>query len=193
MNRKYELVPSDIIEYKGRRLTRIRATRDFGRFVYCGLGIKAGELGGYIESEKNLSQKGDCWIYPNAKAMDNSQVKDNAELLDYAEIYDEAIVCDDARIYDYGEVHDDIKVGGCRHECQRFRYRDRNWRSRSSLNTHTDHIPGYVEIPVPSTYGFECSLADALQKLRRYYDEYPEDEQAAGTIHYLSSFDRYDW
>ena len=47
---KYELTDN-----KKNGLTQIRALRDFGA-------VKAGDLGGWIESEKNLSQGGDCWV-----------------------------------------------------------------------------------------------------------------------------------
>lgn len=38
-----------------RTLYSIRALRDFGD-------VKAGDFGGWIESEDNLSQAGDCWV-----------------------------------------------------------------------------------------------------------------------------------
>ena len=38
---------------------RIRATIAFGV-------VKAGDLGGWIEKEENLSQEGDAWVYGNA-------------------------------------------------------------------------------------------------------------------------------
>ena len=55
-NKKYELVKEDSIVVDGFKLFRIRALRDF--FV-----IKAGDLGGYVESEDNLSHEGYAWIY----------------------------------------------------------------------------------------------------------------------------------
>ena len=44
---------------------RIRALFDFGY-------IKAGELGGWIESENNLSQYGDAWVSGNAEVSGNA-------------------------------------------------------------------------------------------------------------------------
>jgi hypothetical protein len=43
------------IEVDGHTLHRIRALKDFGL-------VRKGELGGFVESEENLSSKGDCWI-----------------------------------------------------------------------------------------------------------------------------------
>lgn len=51
---KYELTENSIkVGYM--TLYQIRALKDFGD-------VKAGDLGGYIEQESNLSQDGDCWI-----------------------------------------------------------------------------------------------------------------------------------
>ena len=50
MNKKYELTDETINHY-GVVLHRIKALRSFGD-------VKAGDLGGFIESEDNLSQEG---------------------------------------------------------------------------------------------------------------------------------------
>ena len=59
MDKKYEILLEDKIEYKRKTLYKIRALRDFSN-------VKAGDIGGYIESEKNLSHHGSCWVYDNA-------------------------------------------------------------------------------------------------------------------------------
>lgn len=43
----------------------------------CGL-VKAGELGGWLESEKNLSHEGNCWVFPMAVVAENAEVSGNA-------------------------------------------------------------------------------------------------------------------
>lgn len=58
--KKYEMLYEDKIEIGSRILYRIRALKDFGN-------VKAGDIGGYIEREENLSQKSICWVYGNAK------------------------------------------------------------------------------------------------------------------------------
>lgn len=72
-NKKYELVKEDSIVVDGFKLYRIKALKDF--FV-----IKAGDLGGYVESEDNLSQEGNCWIYDDAKVYGGSKVFGNARV-----------------------------------------------------------------------------------------------------------------
>ncbi len=100
--RKYEL--TDItMEYMGRTLHRIRALKDFG-------GVEAGTLGGWIESENNLSQEGDAWIADNAKVFDNAKVSDAALVADEALIYDDAEVCGNAWISCTSRVFDGARV-----------------------------------------------------------------------------------
>ena len=65
---------------------RIIAEKDFDD-------IKKGTLGGFVESEKNLSHNDNCWIHNNATVFDNATVCGNAI------IYGNAIVCDNVIVY----------------------------------------------------------------------------------------------
>ncbi len=58
MNKKYELT-KNTKDFFGKTLFQIKALVEFGSII-------KGELGGYIEKEKNLSQEGDAWVYGNA-------------------------------------------------------------------------------------------------------------------------------
>lgn len=61
MDKKYELT-DEKIETFGTTLCRIRALRDISAFA-----VKAGDLGGFIEKEENLSHDGDAEVYGNAR------------------------------------------------------------------------------------------------------------------------------
>ena len=75
-NKKYEFVDGDTITTpSGKTLRRIRA------LVAIGLSVAAGDLGGYIESEKNLSTSGDAWVYGNARVYGNAQIKSHTDWL----------------------------------------------------------------------------------------------------------------
>lgn len=100
--KKYELT-SEYVEFDGRKLYRIKALKSF---YLCGLTVKAGALGGYIEKEENLSQEGNAWIHGNAEIGGNAKVKDEAE------VYGEAEVCDNAEIRDNAEILGDARIGG---------------------------------------------------------------------------------
>ena len=100
--KKYEIVKSESIVYNGRTLYRIRALKDF--WTAPKEVIHKGDLGGYVESENNLSQKRSCWIYDDAKVCGNAKVSGNAC------VYENAIVSDDADIRQYVRVHGNARI-----------------------------------------------------------------------------------
>lgn len=69
---KYELT-DETIDVSGTTLHRIKALKDFGN-------VKKGELGGYVESEYNLSQIGNCWVYGNARVCGDAELCGNARV-----------------------------------------------------------------------------------------------------------------
>ncbi len=75
-NKKYKLLDNDTVTTgDGRTLKRIRA------LVAIGSLVAAGELGGYIESEDNLSQVyGDAWVSGNARVYGDAWVYGNAQV-----------------------------------------------------------------------------------------------------------------
>lgn len=110
--KKYEIIRSDRILYMGIPVYRIRALRDIPRY-----GIKAGDLGGYIESENNLSNLGDCWIGNSAIVCKNAIVCDDAIVSDYAEVYNNAVICDEAevlgskaKVFDFARISGHAKI-----------------------------------------------------------------------------------
>ena len=85
-NAKYEFTGETKIEL-GVKLNRIRAV-----VAIAALEIVAGELGGWIESEKNLSVYGDAWVYDNARVSGNAWVYGNARVYGNAWVYGDARV-----------------------------------------------------------------------------------------------------
>lgn len=102
--RKYELTDKTI-NYDGHILHRIKALRDFSD-------VKAGDLGGYIESYSNLSHSGECWVYNQAKVYSHASVRNDAELHNCAEAKDYAIIEDKASLWDKAIVYDYACVVG---------------------------------------------------------------------------------
>lgn len=86
-------------------LYRIRALKDFGD-------VKAGDLGGYIESERNLSQEGNCWVSDEARVYDNAKVSGNARVYNDAKVFGNAQIYDNAGVFDDTEVYGNAKVYG---------------------------------------------------------------------------------
>ena len=100
--KKYELT-TETLQFAGRTLHRIKAVKDFGS-------IKAGEFGGYIENEKNLSQDDNAWIYGEAMAFDNAKVFGNANVFGNVRVYDDARVYDKANVYSNAVIKNNVKV-----------------------------------------------------------------------------------
>lgn len=100
--KKYELT-NDTIEICGHKLSRIRALTDFGN-------VKAGDLGGYVESESNLSHDGNAWVRDNAIVRDSAMVCDSAIVHDNAIVRDNAMVSDSAEVCDNAVVRDNAWV-----------------------------------------------------------------------------------
>ena len=87
---KKKYVLTDITKIvDGKTLYRIKAVKDFND-------VRAGDLGGYIQHEFNLSQRGNCWLYNESCAYDYSQVKDDAIMRDYSMICEQAVLRDKA-------------------------------------------------------------------------------------------------
>ena len=102
---KYEMLHEDKIEIGSHTLYRIRALKDFGD-------VKAGDIGGYIEKEENLSQEGTCWIYDNAWVRGNAKVYDSAKVFGNAWVSGDAKICGNAKVYDGAKVYGSAWVGG---------------------------------------------------------------------------------
>lgn len=117
MDKKYEILKDTKERFLGREVYRIRALKNFSD-------VKKGDIGGYVESKRNLSQEGDCWIYDNAIACDYSVVCDNAKVCDnaivrdyvvicgHAIIRDNTMICDSAIVCNYAKVCDNSVVYG---------------------------------------------------------------------------------
>ena len=101
---KYELTDETKIFF-GRTLHRIKATKDFED-------VRAGELGGWIEKEENLSQDGNCWVDGNAWVSGNASVWGNARVGGSALVGGSAQVGGNARVSDSARVGGNAWVGG---------------------------------------------------------------------------------
>ena len=105
MNKKFELIKNDYISLDDCTLYRIRALIDF-------YDVSAGDLGGYIEKEANLSQEGTAWVYDNARVFGDAKICRDAKVRDNAWVYDDAYISDNARVYGNAKVYEDALVYG---------------------------------------------------------------------------------
>lgn len=104
MDKKYKLT-DEMKEYNGKFLYRIEALRNFSN-------VKAGDLGGWVEGEHNLSHEGDCWVYDEAMVLDNVRIEDSA----FASMY--AIISENAKLQcfsagtEYAKIFGNAKLSG---------------------------------------------------------------------------------
>lgn len=101
--KRYELTEEKKV-FLGTTLYRIRALKDFE--LLNGTIIHAGDLGGWIEKEDNLSQIDSAWVSGEAQVYDNAYVYGNAR------VSGEAEVSGNARVYGKAEVSDNAWVCG---------------------------------------------------------------------------------
>ena len=93
---KYKLT-DESKEFCGKVLHRIVCVTAFAS-------VAVGDTGGWVESEKNLSQSGDAWVYGNAKVYGDAWVYGNAK------VYGNADVSGNAKVYGDADVSGDAKV-----------------------------------------------------------------------------------
>lgn len=70
--KKFELTTEFITNMFEKKLFRIKALVEFGN-------VKAGELGGYVEKEENVSQDGNAWVSGDAEVSGNARVSGDAD------------------------------------------------------------------------------------------------------------------
>jgi hypothetical protein len=121
--KKFKLTSEFIVDISGVKLFRIKALIEFGN-------VKAGDLGGYIEKEENLSHMGNAWVSGNARVSGNAWVSGNAQVSGDARVSGNARVSGDAQVFgdarvsgdkDYAYAHG---FGSCNRTTTFFRLKD---------------------------------------------------------------------
>ena len=102
--KKFELTTDTKMRF-GKKLFRIKALISFGN-------VRAGDVGGYIEKEENLSQYGNAWVYGDARVYGDAWVSGDARVYGNAEVYGNARVCGNAEVYGNARVSGDAWVYG---------------------------------------------------------------------------------
>ena len=103
--KKFKLTSEFIVDISGVKLFRIKALIEFGN-------VKAGDLGGYIEKEENLSHMGNAWVSGDARVSGNARVSGDAQ------VFGDARVSGDK---DYAYAHG---FGSCNRTTTFFRLKD---------------------------------------------------------------------
>jgi len=92
METKYELIPEG-------SLYRLKALKDFGT-------VKAGDLGGLVSGEHNLSQDGSCWVFGEAWVSGKARVRGEAKVSGEAMVFGKAEVSGGAEVSGEVEIYE---------------------------------------------------------------------------------------
>ena len=149
---KYKILKDQYIEAVGKKLYRIQALKDFN-------GVKAGDTGGYIENESNLSQSDNAWVCDNAQVYGNARVYGTRHYLNLGPIW--YIV---ESYYD----HDLIMTDGTH-------FNDENKYAKVSKRFYCNR----PTIPAPQWIRVEERLPEEQKEVLIYLPEYDSVEMAA--------------
>ena len=130
---KYQLLENICKEVDGRTLYCIQAIKSFGS-------IMEGTMGGYVESEENLSQTGMAWVADTACVYDRARVSGNAIVDSSAKVCQNATVSGNTRVSDYALV-----TGCARIECRSHVY-GHGWVGGHAQIDGDAHIRGYAAV-----------------------------------------------
>ena len=149
MEKKYKLT-DEAINLHGITLYRIEALKDFNN-------VKKGDTGGFVESELNLSQKGNCWIYDDACVYYGGRVEGDAYVFENAQVFNSAHIYEDAQVYDNARVSGNACVfGGCAYNSY-----------DKGLGTF---LPDYkVGLAYPSVGFLGCASQEIAQHFGKYF------------------------
>lgn len=102
MNKKYKLT-DESFNINNKRVYRIQAVCSF-------FDVEEGDLGGFVESEKNLSHSGDCWIYDDSVACGKARVSDCGQMHDLSFATDNAKITISGCLSENASIHGDVIV-----------------------------------------------------------------------------------
>lgn len=103
---KYEFT-GEVKNIGGKILHRIRAVRDIPE-----QNVKAGDLGGWLETEENLSHDSAAWVTSEAWVMGRAYVTDSTLVAGKALVTGEALVMGAALVTDSARVMGEARVSG---------------------------------------------------------------------------------
>ena len=160
MSKKYEFVgPAKEIVIPPMYMDRLHFG-DNGRYSYvrriralCSFGnIKKGTIGGWIESENNLSHEGLSWVEGNAIVCsdafvnENATVRDSALVLDNARIYGNAVISDRAIIHGNAMIYGQANICGEAEVCGNARVLDNAKIGNSTYSIPFQIVSGNAQI-----------------------------------------------
>jgi hypothetical protein len=96
MSKKYKLT-SEAKMIDGHKVYRIKALKSFNTII--GRRVNKGDLGGWVESEANLSHDGTCWLFDETTGYENSRRTGNSVGYENSHQYGNSQQSDNSRQY----------------------------------------------------------------------------------------------
>lgn len=93
-------------------LHRIRACITFRVHGVCSEEVCAGDLGGFLEKESNLSQTDHSWVFDDSMVGDDAYICNGACITDGATVSGNAVISENAVVRGFAEVDDFAVVSG---------------------------------------------------------------------------------
>jgi len=107
MKKKYEFTGKEKKFSNGAAVRRIRALQNIPAY-----GVKAGDIGGFLESDDNLSHSGKAWVAGDAIVCGDARVSDNAWVGGKARVWGDAEISGNAWIFGGAMLGYNTKVSG---------------------------------------------------------------------------------
>jgi carbonic anhydrase/acetyltransferase-like protein (isoleucine patch superfamily) len=150
-------------KYRNHVLHRIRAVEDFGN-------VTTGEVGGWIEYDKNLSRKDSGWVADNAMVFGNGTVTHdvyvcgNAMVFGNASLYGRAFVGGNAKVYDDAYIKDLVVVDG-------------NAKVHGNVSLHDSvHVGGTANLLHRIIIYGDCEILEGELRGYRYTDTWNDSD-----------------
>jgi UDP-3-O-[3-hydroxymyristoyl] glucosamine N-acyltransferase len=138
--KKYELT-RETMETEHGAVYRIRALKDLPK-----ANVKAGDYGGWISGEHNLSQDGECWASDNAVVCEGAKVYNDAQVCDSALIYGSAHVFGNARVFGNALVYGNASVLANARVSNHAKVFDKAWASGNASVNGEARVYGSAEV-----------------------------------------------
>jgi len=106
--KKYELSSKEEIPELDEKFYRIKALKNFTS--HHGREVEIGDIGGFVEGEENLSQRGYSWIFDDAIVFEHAEAYGDSVVEGRAQVFGSAEIQDSARISEEAQVYDDAVV-----------------------------------------------------------------------------------
>jgi len=193
---KYRLIKlesNDPMYKKGLKF-RIKALKSFGS-------VEKGDIGGYVTSEKNLSQDGNCWVFDKAEMHNKSRLFDDAKMYDESKMYNESKMLNFAEMYDNAEMHNESEMHNNSRMCKNAALFDNakmydcteiseNSELRSNVELHSDTKRKNITLDIPRYIGMNYHRSIGDNNMPKYNMGYlvGSNGRRGNTYHIVADF-----